>query len=112
MGAPIVAQVAEGFGDRVERFVFSDGSKSQLGYALVAALNTRKLAAYADDGSVESREFEGELGACRSWLRGHSLLRWEAPRGAHDDYVASLALCLRAAESLPAPRFAVGRRSR
>jgi hypothetical protein len=112
MGAPLVAQIAEGFGERVERFIFSDASKSQLGYDLVAALNTGRLAAYADDGSAASRAFAIELAACRSWLRGHSALRWEAPAGGHDDYVASLALCLRAAAMAPTSRVASGRRRR
>ncbi len=110
MGGPLVSRLRDLAGARVESFVFSDSSKSQLGYDLVAAINTGRLAVYADDASAESRTFTDELRACRSWLRGHSLLRWEAPPGAHDDYVASLALCWRAAATAPPPRVAAGRR--
>ncbi len=110
MGAPLVAQLKEALGERVEAFVFSSASKSQLGYDLLAAMDTGRLTLYADDGSAEARACLDELRACRSRLQGHSLLQWEAPHGANDDYVASLALCLRAAQGIPAPKIARGRR--
>ena len=110
MGAPLTAQLAASLGARVEPFVFSEPSKSQLGYDLIAAIDTGRLALYRDDGSAEATACSAELRDCRSRLRGHSQLRWEAPAGGHDDYVASLALCLHAAGTAPGPKVATGRR--
>jgi hypothetical protein len=112
MGAAIVSQLAEALGSCVEPFVFSAASKSQLGYELLAAIDTGRLALYAADASAEYQTCLSELRTCRAALRGHSLMQWQAPPGAHDDYVASLALCLGAAHRAPAPAIAHGRRRR
>jgi hypothetical protein len=112
MGAAIVSQLAEALGSCVEPFVFSAASKTQLGYELLAAIDTGRLALYAADASAEYQTCLSELRTCRAALRGHSLMQWQAPPGAHDDYVASLALCLGAAHRAPAPAIAHGRRRR
>lgn len=109
MGAPLCARLAPQLGSRLEPFTFSGSSKSELGYALIAAAGTGRLLLYADDGSPESTACRAELRACRASHAPGGLLRWEAPSDEHDDYVASLALCLRAAEHLPRPRVARGR---
>lgn len=98
-----------GPGDRVEAFVFSGPSKSELGYGLLAAVRGGRLRLYADDGTADARACRAELAACRARFSGPAL-RWAAPPGTHDDYAVSLALCLRAASSLAPPRVAVGRR--
>lgn len=110
MGAALVSQLAEALGSTVEPFVFSSTSKSELGYGLLAAIDTGRLSLYAPDSSAERHTCLAELHACRATLRGHSLMQWQAPPGAHDDYVASLALCLRAAQGAPAPKLAFGHR--
>jgi hypothetical protein len=108
MGAPLIAQLTTPRPGRIESFVFSAVSKSELGYELLAAADTRRLALYADDGSAESAACFRELRDCRGGLRGHGQLGWSARPGAHDDYVASLALCLRAGSTLPERRVARG----
>ena len=110
MGAPLVSRIGELAGRRVEPFVFSATSKSELGYALIAAAETGRLRLYADDGSAEARLCREELRACRANLHSRQSIQWAAPAGGHDDFVASLALCLHAAMGVPAPRIATGRR--
>lgn len=109
MGAPLCAQLAPVPGDALEAFTFTAASKSELGYALIAAAGSGRLALYADDGSRESAACRAQLRACRSRHVPGGQVRWEAPPGMHDDYVASLALCVRAASSAPELRVARGR---
>jgi hypothetical protein len=109
LGQPLASSLARELGSRVEAVGFTANVKSELGYALIAAVKSGRLALYADDGSSERRACLAEIAGCRANFAGH-LLRWEAPAGAHDDYAVSLALSLRAAESLGPPRVAVGRR--
>ena len=91
--------------------MFTAASKSALGYALLAAARTGRLALPRDNGSTEAFRCREELAACEASLVSGGRLAWGNDRG-HDDYVVSLALCLRAAESAGAPRVAVGRGGR
>ena len=109
LGQPLAKDLARELGDRVEAVHFNAATKSELGYALIAAARTGRMVLYRDDGSAESRACRSELAVCRAKMEGNGM-QWGAPSGAHDDYPVSLALCLRAAESLGAPRVAVGRR--
>lgn len=109
LGAPLAARLAEALGEhRVERFVFGAQSKSELGYGLLAAANTDALRLYRDDGSPEARNVRLELRDCRGSLRTGATLEWGNPAG-HDDFVVSLALCLRAVSSAGPARVARGR---
>jgi len=109
LGAPLAARLAEALGEhRVERFVFSAASKSELGYGLLAAVNTGGVALYRDDGSPEATALRLELRDCRASLGGRALLEWGNP-AAHDDHAVSLALCLRAASLAGPARVASGR---
>lgn len=111
LGAPLVAQLRPHLGARLDEVVFTAGSKSALGYALLAAVRTGRLALPRDDGTPEATRCREELAACEASLVSGGRLAWGNDRG-HDDYVVSLALCLRAAESVGAPRVAVGRTGR
>ena len=108
LGAPLVAQLRPQLGHRLDEVVFTAASKSALGYGLLAAARTGRLALPRDDGSPEAARCRVELAACEASLVTGGRLSWGNDRG-HDDYVVSLALCLRAAESAGAPRVAVGR---
>ncbi len=110
MGAPLCAGLAAGLGPRLEAVTFSAATKSALGYDLLAAANTGRLTLFADDGSADFAQCLAELRACRSATGDAGSLRWFAPPGQHDDYVASLALCRRAASGVRPPRVATGRR--
>ncbi len=107
LGAPLAKSLATALGPRVEPFVFTAQSKSSLGFALLAAVETGRFTLFADDGSAGAASCRAELRACRASYRGGRLWWWG--EGANDDYVASLALCQRAAEMAGSPRLAVGR---
>ncbi len=97
IGAGVAAFLAERFGPRVEKFVFTSPSKSKLGYDLLGMANTGRLSLYADDDSPEWRQCQREISACRYWLRANEQLQWSVPPAeGHDDFVTSLALCCRA----------------
>ncbi|MXY88009.1 MAG: hypothetical protein F4Y92_04030 [Dehalococcoidia bacterium] len=108
LGAPLVAQLRPQLGARLDEVVFTAASKSALGYALLAAARTGRLALPRDDGSPEAARCREELAACEASLAPGGRLAWGNDRG-HDDYVVSLALCLSAVESAGPPRVAVGR---
>jgi hypothetical protein len=111
LGGPLAAGLEREFRARVERVVFTPGIKSELGYALIAAANTATLALYsaaAYDADLD--RCLDELRNCRAEFREGGRMAWSAARG-HDDHAVSLALCLRAAQSLGGPRVAIGRRS-
>jgi hypothetical protein len=109
LGAPLAEQLARDLGPCVEPVVFTAPLKSALGYALLAAAETGTLALYADDGSPEASTCRAELRSCEADLRPNRQLGWSA-RSGHDDYVASLALCLKAAQEAGPARVALGRR--
>jgi hypothetical protein len=104
IGAGIAAFLAERLGSRVERFVFTAASKSGLAYTLLTMVNTGRLSLYKEDGSEEWRQCRAELRAVRAEPRSGEILAWSVPESeGHDDFVVSLALCARAAESGPPP---------
>ena len=109
MGAPLIAMLRPAFGGRLEPVVFNAAVKSQMAYELIAAANTGRLSLYRDEGCLELEECLAELRACRSEGRRRGELSWFAPAGKHDDFVASLLLCQRAAANAGPPRVAVGR---
>ena len=105
MGAPITAALRAALGRIVEPFVFTGPSKSELGFALLAAAGAHTLR-IAPPMTPGLRALWDELAACRAERRAGLQLAWSAPPGAHDDCVASLALCLRATQSAGPPRLA------
>ena len=109
IGAPTASQLSSALRGRVQPVVFTAAEKSALGYDLLAAASTSRLALYSADGTPESNACRAELRQCRAEFRPGGQLRWAAPSGRHDDFVASLALCLRAANAIGAPRVARGR---
>ena len=72
-------------------------------------MNGSRLALHNSVGDAHLSRSLAELRECRSGYRLNRQLWWEAPSGGHDDYVASLALCLHAADGLGAERVARGR---
>jgi Terminase RNaseH-like domain len=111
LGAALAADLRHEHGDQVEGVTFTARSKSDMGYALIAAARTGRLRLYANDRSPDAQACRDELRLCTANALSAGRLRWAAPAGAHDDYAASLALCLRAATLAPQPRVARGRRA-
>lgn len=88
-------------------FKFTQASKSQLGYDLLAAINAGRLKLYQPDGSEESREMMAELALARQLVRPNETLNFFVdPSEGHDDYLMSLALAVHAANTCPQPRVA------
>jgi hypothetical protein len=98
LGAGVASFLSAALGpDVVQAVVFTAGEKSRLGYELLAAISAGRLRMYADDGSPEWREFWAQMRACRRQVSAGQMLSFGAPADAHDDYVVSAALCVRAA---------------
>jgi hypothetical protein len=87
----------------VQPFKFTQASKSQLGFDLIAAVNSNRLKCYAGDGSREFAEFLMEIEKAKSQYRPNQTLNFYVdPSEGHDDYLTSLTLCIYAAkDSLP-----------
>jgi len=82
----------------VEPVHFTRPLKSELAYALQSAVRGGRVRMFSDDGSDEHREFWHELSAARYMLVGNQLMNFYVDdKDGHDDFVTSLALCVRAA---------------
>ncbi len=92
-------------------FVFTQPSKSDLGWSLLALIDGGRLKEYADDGAADTRRFWAEAANVEyEVLPGPGQrLRWQVPasRG-HDDLVLSLALVSVLDRIDWRPRWAVG----
>ena len=93
-------------------FVFTQASKSDLGWALLALIDSGRLKDYADDGAPETIRFREEARQVEyDVVPGPGQrLRWSVPasRG-HDDLVMSLALVSVLDRLDWRPRWALGR---
>ncbi len=99
VGAGLASFLRTALGAVVEPVAFSAARKSELGYALLAAVNSGRLKLYAEPAlGEEARECWRELEATRYEVGSSSTLRWFVPEAeGHDDFVASLALTVAAA---------------
>jgi hypothetical protein len=108
IGEPLAAFLQKSCGARVTPFKFTQQSKSQLGFDLIAFVNSGRVQCYAGDGSREFAEFMLELEKARSNYRPNQSINFYVdPLEGHDDYLMSLALCVKAAEN-SRPRVAMG----
>ena len=88
--------------------VFTQSSKSRLGFDLLAAVNSGRARMYADDGSDEWREFWSQAESAKSTFRPNQTMNFYVdPSAGHDDFLVSLALLVEAARYTP--RSARGR---
>lgn len=108
MGAPLTSTLKRALGRLVEPFVFSQQSKSALGFELIAAAGAGELR-IAPPSTPALQLVWDELRICKAERVRGGMLHWGAPSGSHDDSVASLALCLTAANTSQPQRVAVGR---
>lgn len=108
LGQPLAGMLKDTLGNRVVSFVFNRKNKSELGYELLAAANTGRLKLYARDASPECVECWSQLEAAEADYRPDRTLNFYVnPARGRDDYLTSLALTLKAAESCR-PRTAFG----
>jgi len=108
MGQPVSAFLKKALGTRVLPFTFTQRSKSELGFNLLAAVNSGRLKMYRGDGSPEYREFWQEVEKSRSQYRPNQTMNFYVdPSQGHDDFLMSLGLLVEAANQY-APRSAAG----
>lgn len=113
MGQGVASFLQKALGEQVVLpFVFSLASKSDIGWGLVAAIDSGRLKDYAPDSDEETRAFWAQLEATEYEVRPGpgKLISWGVadPR-LHDDLVLSLAL-VAVLDTLDwRPRIAVGR---
>lgn len=108
IGEPLTAFLQKACGPRVTPFKFTQLSKSQLGFDLIAFVNSGRVQCYAGEGSREFAEFNLELEKAKSLYRPNQTLNFYVdPNDGHDDYLMSLALMLKASEDSK-PRVATG----
>jgi hypothetical protein len=108
VGEPVVSFLRKALGSRVVPFMFTPKSKSELGFNLLAAINSGRLKMYRADGSEECQVFWEEMENAKSNYPPNQTINFylEPGRG-HDNFLMSLAL-LTEAGRLYEPRSARG----
>ncbi len=108
VGQPVSSFLKQSLGSRVIPFTFTQQSKSELGFSLLAAINSGGLKMYAGDGSSEYQEFRFEMEKAKSQYRPSQTMNFYVePAQGHDDFLMSLALLVEAANQYT-PRGARG----
>jgi len=108
VGQPVSSFLRQSLGSPVTPFTFTAKSKSELGFSLLAAVNSGRLKMYAADGSAEYQEFWSEMEKARSQYRPSQTMNFYVdPAQGHDDFLMSLALLVEAANQYT-PRGAKG----
>ena len=108
VGEPVSSFLRQALGSRVIPFTFTQKAKSELGFNLLAAVNSGRLKMYRGDGSPEYQEFWLEMERAKSQYRPNQTMNFFVdPSQGHDDFLMSLALMLEAANQY-SPRGARG----
>jgi len=108
VGEPVAAFLRKGLGSRVTPFKFTQKSKSELGFNLLAAVKAGRLKVYKGDGSEEYQECMREMEKARGQYRPSQTMNFYVdPAQGHDDFLMSLALTVEAAR-LYEPKKATG----
>jgi len=108
IGQPVSSFLRGALGSKVVPFIFTQQSKSELGFQLLAAVNSGRLKMYRGDGSEEFQEFWFEMERARSQYRPSQTMNFYVdPAQGHDDFLMSLALVVEAANQY-SPRGARG----
>jgi hypothetical protein len=109
IGQPVASFLREAIGSRVVPFSFTTPAKSELGFNLLAAINSGRLKMYAADNSAEYREFWHQMEKANGYFRVSQTMNFyvEAKDG-HDDYLMSLALLVQSG-AVYTPRTAKGK---
>ncbi len=111
VGQPVCSFLREALGPAVSPFVFTAPSKSEIGFNLLAAVNSGRLKLYTPDGSRECQTFWTQMEKARSFYRPSQTMNFYVdPSDGHDDFLMSLALVVEAANQYE-PRTAKGRGS-
>ncbi|MFH1381553.1 MAG: hypothetical protein ABIH70_01530 [Chloroflexota bacterium] len=108
VGQPVCSFLQQALGSVVIPFTFTQPAKSELGFNLLAAINSGRVKIYAADGSDEYREFWEEMEKAKSHYRPNQTINFLVdPARGHDDFLMSLALLVEAVNQY-SPRSARG----
>ncbi len=108
VGQPVSSFLKQSLGSLLVPFTFSQSSKSELGFNLLAAINSGRLKLYAGDSSAEYQEFCFEMEKAKSQYRPSQTMNFYVdPARGHDDFLMSVALLVEAANQY-VPRGARG----
>ena len=108
IGEPVTSFLRKSLGSKVIPFKFTQKTKSDAGFDLLAAINSGRLKLYKQDGSGDYKELMFELEKAKSVYRPNQTLNFFVdPGDGHDDYLMSLALVIQAANKCM-PRKAKG----
>jgi len=108
IGEPITSFLRKSLGSKVIPFKFTQKTKSEAGFNLLAAVNSGRLKLYKQDGSEDYKELLFELEKAKSVYRPSQTLNFFVDSNdGHDDYLISLALAVQAASKWE-PREARG----
>jgi hypothetical protein len=108
VGEPVASFLRKALGSRVISFTFTQKSKSELGFNLLAAINSGMLKVYMGDGSEEYKEFCLEIEKAKSQYRPNQTMNFYVePAQGHDDFLMSLALVAEAGRNY-LPKMAKG----
>jgi len=108
IGQPVSSFLRQALGAKVSPFTFTQRTKSELGFSLLAAINSGRLKSYSGDGSDEYQEFWFETERAKSQYRPSQTMNFYVdPSEGHDDFLMSLALLVEAGNQYE-PKTAVG----
>ncbi|MFC1992974.1 hypothetical protein ACFLV3_04100 [Chloroflexota bacterium] len=108
VGQPVSSFLRQALGSKVSLFTFTAQSKSELGFDLLAAVNSGRLKVYSGDGSPEYQEFLFEMVKAKNQYRPSQTMNFYVePAQGHDDFLMSLALLVKASSQY-SPRGARG----
>jgi len=100
VGQPVSSFLRKAVGPAVIPFTFTQPSKSELGFDLLAAVNSGRVKMYKGDGSEEYKEFWNEMERAKSHYRPSQTMNFYVDPGkGHDDFLMSLALMVKAVDS-------------
>lgn len=109
IGEPVASFLQNALGSRIIPFKFTARSKTELGFNLLAEINSGGLKMYAADSSPEYREFWRQIERAKSCYRPSRTMDFYVdPADGHDDYLMSLALLVEAGRRYE-PREARGK---
>lgn len=108
IGQPVASFLRKELGSRVKPFVFTQKSKSDMGFEMLSFANSSRIKLYKQDGSKEYREMMFQLERSRAQYRPNQTMNFYVDQSeGHDDFLMSLALTVEAARDF-SPRTAKG----
>jgi hypothetical protein len=108
IGLTVSSFLKKALGTKIIPLIFTSSSKSELGFNLLAAVNSGRVKMYTGDGSREYIEFWQQMEKAKSCFRPNQTINFFVePSQGHDDFLMSLALLVEAGKDY-IPRKAKG----